>query len=98
MRVDESDVGIVTRSDIALVEQAKPLRRLPAQKLSHVVVGHATLTAFAQHPREKVLGAAESRFREPDIRRIVLRPFLLGRTAGMIADDPVDPSIKYGLP
>ena len=38
MRVNERDVGIVTWGDIALAEQAKPLRRVPTQKLSHVIV------------------------------------------------------------
>src|SRR5215813_9702265 len=98
MRVHERDVGIETRSDIALAEQTKPLRRPEAQKLSHVVVGHAAFAAFAQHAREQVLGAAKSRFREPDVRRIVLRPLLFRRTAGMIADDPVDLTLEYGLP
>jgi hypothetical protein len=98
MRVDERYVGIVTRSDIALVQQTKPLRWLPAQKLGHVIIGHATLAALAQHSREQVLGAAKSCLREPDIRRIILRPFLFGRTAGVIADDPVDLTVKHGLP
>src|SRR5215831_470324 len=47
VRVHERDVGIETRSDIALGEQTKPLRRLEAQKLSHMVVGHAAFAAFA---------------------------------------------------
>src|SRR5262249_56525503 len=38
MRVHERDVGIETWSDIALGEQAKPLRRLEAQNLSQMVV------------------------------------------------------------
>src|SRR5215813_9822243 len=49
MWVHESDVGIETRSDVALAEQAKALRRLEAQKLGHMVVGHAAFAAFAQH-------------------------------------------------
>jgi hypothetical protein len=30
MRVDESNIGIVTRGDVALAGQTKPLRRVPA--------------------------------------------------------------------
>src|SRR5262249_8973498 len=46
MRVDQRNVGVKARSNIALVAQAEPLRRVPAQKLGHVVVGHAALAAF----------------------------------------------------
>src|SRR5262249_1174819 len=97
-RVDESNVGIVTRGDIALAGQTKPLRRVPAYSLSHLVVGHAALASFAQHPGKQVLGAAKAGFGEPDIRWVLLRPFLLGRTAGVVADDPVDLAVEHGLP
>src|SRR5262249_37673302 len=36
MWVHEGDVGIEARSDVALAEQTKPLRRLEAQKLGHM--------------------------------------------------------------
>src|SRR6478672_11156906 len=98
MRVDERDVGIVTGGDIALAEQAEPLRRLEAQKLGHVLVGHAALAAFAQHAGEQILGAAKSRFRQPDIGRILFRPFLFGGTAGVVAHDPVDLTLQDRLP
>ena len=98
MRIDENDVGVVAGRDVAFAEQAEPLRRVPAQKLGHVVVRHAAPAALAQHAGEQILGAAEARFRQPDIVRIVLGPFLLGRTAGVIADDPVDLAVEHGLP
>ena len=81
-----------------LFEQAEALGRVPAQQLGHAVVGHAALAAFAQHSREQVLGAAESRFGEPDVGRVGLGPFLFARTAGVVADDPVDLAVEHGLP
>src|ERR1700733_3366139 len=52
MWIDENDVGIVAGSDIAFAEQAKPLRRVPAQKLRHMIVRHAAPAALAQHAGE----------------------------------------------
>ena len=98
VRVDQRDVGVEARCDIALVEQAEPPRRVPGQKLGHAIVGHAALAALAHHAGEQILGAAESRLGEPDIARVVLRPLLLARTAGVIADDPINLAVEYGLP
>src|SRR5262249_47976759 len=38
VRIDQRDVGVETRRDVALVAQAKTLRRVPAEQLGHVVV------------------------------------------------------------
>ena len=98
MRIDENDVGVVTGCDIAFVEQAEAPRRVPAQQLGHVVVRHAAPAALAQNSGEQILRAAESCFRQPNIAGIVLGPFLLGRTARVIAHDPVDLAVEHGLP
>src|SRR5471032_2746237 len=48
VRIDDRNIRVVTWRDVSLAWQPETLRRLPAQKLGHVVVGHAALAALAQ--------------------------------------------------
>src|SRR6266540_3748177 len=81
---------------VICMEAVLSLARASARHYAPSLAACAPASPLAQHARKQVLGAAKPGFRQPDVRRIVLRPFLLGRTAGVIADDPVDLTVEHG--
>ena len=70
--VKQHQIGVITDSDVTLIQQAVTLRRIPTQQFGHVVVGHTAFAALAEDTGEQILCAAKSGLGQPDIMRIGL--------------------------